>query len=206
MSNSSIWPINRTLSSATTPDQSVPGNDGNERVLHILHSSSITRASPSDCLASYQGHLLGGSYSSAEMQSVYSTVPADWVTRWESLTPLQRCSQFILQSQPTGLLVGRVLQLDRDAVSVFYSQCIPQSQSTGLLVGKVLHLYRDAVSLFYSPSRLGYSLGRSYTSAEMQSMYSTLPADWATRWEGLTARQRCSQCILQSQQTGLCIF
>ena len=32
-----------TLSGSTTPGQSVPGNDGNESVLHILQSSSITR-------------------------------------------------------------------------------------------------------------------------------------------------------------------
>ena len=40
-------------------------------------SSSITRASPTDSLASYRRHSLeGGSYSSEEMQPVYS---ADWV-------------------------------------------------------------------------------------------------------------------------------
>ena len=32
---SSIWPIDRTLSGATTPGQSGPGSDGNEGVLHI---------------------------------------------------------------------------------------------------------------------------------------------------------------------------
>ena len=36
MSNSSIQPIERTLSGAITLGQSEPGNDGNERVLHIL--------------------------------------------------------------------------------------------------------------------------------------------------------------------------
>ena len=56
MSNCSIWPIDRTLSDATTPGQSVPEKDGNEGVLHI--SLSITGASPSDCLMSYQGHSL----------------------------------------------------------------------------------------------------------------------------------------------------
>ena len=30
------------------------------------------------CLVSYLGHSLGVSYPSAEMQSVYSTDPADW--------------------------------------------------------------------------------------------------------------------------------
>ena len=44
--------------------------------LAFPQSTSITWASPSDCLVSYPEHSLGESYSSAEMQSVYSTV--DW--------------------------------------------------------------------------------------------------------------------------------
>ena len=43
----------------------------------VSQSSSITGASPSDCLMSYLGHLLQGSYLSAEMQSVYSTAQVD---------------------------------------------------------------------------------------------------------------------------------
>ena len=39
---SSIWPINRTLSGATTLGQSEPGSYGNEWILRILQSSSIT--------------------------------------------------------------------------------------------------------------------------------------------------------------------
>ena len=34
-SNSSIWSIDRTLSGATTPNQSGPGSDGKEKVLRI---------------------------------------------------------------------------------------------------------------------------------------------------------------------------
>ena len=41
---SSIWPIDRTLSGATTTGQSGPGSNGNERVLNISQSSSITEA------------------------------------------------------------------------------------------------------------------------------------------------------------------
>ena len=48
--SSSIWFIDRTLLRATTP--------GNEMVLHIPQSSSITRASLTDCLVSYPGHSL----------------------------------------------------------------------------------------------------------------------------------------------------
>ena len=70
--------MDRTLSGATTPDQSWSKSDSNNGVLHILQSSSTTDASPSDCLFSYPGHLLEGSYSSVEMQLVYSIVPADW--------------------------------------------------------------------------------------------------------------------------------
>ena len=49
MQFSSIWPIDRTLSGATTLDQSWPGRDGNIEVLCIPQSSRITGTSPSDC-------------------------------------------------------------------------------------------------------------------------------------------------------------
>ena len=74
---SSIWPIDRTLSGATTPGQSGPGGDDSEGVLRISQSCRITGTSLSDCLMSYLGHV-GESYPSAEMQSVYSSAPADW--------------------------------------------------------------------------------------------------------------------------------
>ena len=72
---SSIWAIDRTLSVATTQGLSGSGSDGNEEILHIPKISSITGASPSDCLGSYRGHLLGESYLSAEMQLEYSAGP-----------------------------------------------------------------------------------------------------------------------------------
>ena len=77
---SSIWPIDRTLSGATTQDQSGPRSDVNKEVLRIPQSSSISGASPSDCLVSYPGHSLrwGGSYLSAEKQSVYFAAPINW--------------------------------------------------------------------------------------------------------------------------------
>ena len=55
---SPVWPIDRTLSGATTPDQSRPGSDSNERVQHLPQSSSITGTSPSDCLVPYPGQSL----------------------------------------------------------------------------------------------------------------------------------------------------
>ena len=54
MQFSSIWPVDRTLSGATTLDLSGPGSDGNEGVLHIPQNSSITETSPSDCLFSFK--------------------------------------------------------------------------------------------------------------------------------------------------------
>ena len=70
--------MDRALSGATTPGQSGPGSNGNEGVLRIPQSSNTAGTSPSDCLVLYPGHSLG----------------------WGGLTPLQRCSQCILQPQP----------------------------------------------------------------------------------------------------------
>ena len=49
----------RALSGATTLGHSGPGSGGNEGVLLIPQSSSITGTSPLDCLVSYLGHSLG---------------------------------------------------------------------------------------------------------------------------------------------------
>ena len=76
---SSIWPIDKTLSDATTPGHSGLGSDDIEGVLRIPQSSSITGISQSDCLVSYQGYSLG-----------------------ECFTPLPRWSRCILQPLPTG--------------------------------------------------------------------------------------------------------
>ena len=133
------------------------------------------------------GHSLvgGGSYLSAEMQSVFSAPLADQAIGHflgKGLTPLQRCSQCILQPKPTG----------------------PQD----ILWGRVLPLCRDVVGVFCSPSRLGHRTffgGGSYLSAEMSSVFSAPLADQARGHflgGGLTPLQRCSQCILQPQPTG----
>ena len=44
MTNIFIWPLDRTQLSATTPWQSGTGSNGNEEVLYIPQSSSITEA------------------------------------------------------------------------------------------------------------------------------------------------------------------
>ena len=78
----SIWPIDRTLSGATTPSLSGPRSDSKEMVLRIPQSPSINRTSPLDCLVSWIGQSLRCRvyYPSAEKQSMYSTVSADWAT------------------------------------------------------------------------------------------------------------------------------
>ena len=51
-----IWPIDRTLSGASTPGQNGPGSDSNKGVLDIPLSSSIIVVSRLDCLVSYPEH------------------------------------------------------------------------------------------------------------------------------------------------------
>ena len=70
----------RILSGANSLDQSEPGSNSNDGILHIPQSFSITGTLPSD-LVTYPGHWLGErSYPFAEKQLVYSTAPADWAT------------------------------------------------------------------------------------------------------------------------------
>ena len=72
----SIWSLFWTLSGATTPGQSGPWRDDNERSFHISQSSVITATSASNCL--------------------------EYCLAWVGLTVLQRNSRCILQPQPTG--------------------------------------------------------------------------------------------------------
>ena len=51
---SSNRPIDKILSGAKTQGKTGPRSDGNEDILRIPQSSSITGTSPSDCLVSYQ--------------------------------------------------------------------------------------------------------------------------------------------------------
>ena len=71
--------MNRTLPGATTPCQSGPESDGNKGILCSPQSSSITGILPSDCLVSYPEHSMVESYTSTEMQLVYSAALANWV-------------------------------------------------------------------------------------------------------------------------------
>ena len=75
----SIWPIDRTLSGATTWSQSGLGSNSNEGVLYIPQSSK-TGSLPLDGLVSYLRHSLGGSLTPLQrcIRCIYSTAPADW--------------------------------------------------------------------------------------------------------------------------------
>ena len=61
----------------TTPGQSEPGSDGNKGIPLIPQSTSITGSSTSVLFSVISGTLVGESYLSSEIQSVYSAVPAD---------------------------------------------------------------------------------------------------------------------------------
>ena len=73
------------ISDTITSGQSEPGSDGNKKVLPIPYSSSITGALPSECSASKPGLSFGESYFTAEVQSVYSAVAADWAPEIKEL-------------------------------------------------------------------------------------------------------------------------
>ena len=73
MSNNSICLRDRSLSGAIPPAKSGSGINGNEGVLCIPQSFSITGVLPSDCLLSHPGHSWVA-YSSADMQFMSSSV------------------------------------------------------------------------------------------------------------------------------------
>ena len=82
MSNNSIWPIDMILSGAAALGQSGLESNGNEGVLCVLQSTSITGASLADSFVPYPGHSLGrGSYPSAELQSEYSSALTGWADK-----------------------------------------------------------------------------------------------------------------------------
>ena len=100
---------------------------------------------------------------------------------WEGLTPLQRCSQRILQPKSTGPQDTRLGWSYPPAEMQSAYSAAQIDWATGHSLGRVLPLCRDAVGVFYSPNRLGHR---------------TLV------WEGLTPLQRCSRRILQPKSTG----
>ena len=119
----------KKLACAATTGQGELRRDGIEEVFLISQSTCITGASPSDCFASYPGHLLGEVLPSAEMQLVYSTSPAKWATR---------------------TLIGGGLTLCRDAVGVFY---IPREVGKDDLQN-VMKLKRIKITIIYDHPQL----------------------------------------------------
>ena len=71
MSNSSIWPIDKTLSGATTPSQCGPGSNDNEGLICIPQNSVLLALHPKIVSCYMQDTCWVGE--TAEMQSIYST-------------------------------------------------------------------------------------------------------------------------------------
>ena len=95
---SSIWPIDRTLSGATTLSESEPGSDSNKGVLYIPQAPALLKH---------------------HHQIVWCHIQD---TRWERLTPLQKCSRCILQPSRLGKLslkLSRPFSLQRPYALVF---------------------------------------------------------------------------------------
>ena len=90
MTNSLLFPMDRTSSGATTPNQNRFGSDDNKDLLSIPQSFK-TKVSSSDCLISYPGN------------SFYA------------FTPLHRCSLIILDPLPSSIKPD---QIDLRAMAV----------------------------------------------------------------------------------------
>ena len=120
MLNSSIWPIDRTLPDATTPDQSGSGSDGNEVVFRIRQSSSITEVSSLDSLVSYTGHSFDA-----------------------RLTPLQRCSRYILQPQPTDQNDSSFEPYERQRGNLSNNNCMCKTKVSQVpnYLSKIIHTF-----------------------------------------------------------------
>ena len=163
---SSIYPIDRTLLGATTPTQNGPGSDGNEGVLRIPQSFSITGTSPSDCLVSYSGQLLGGaSYPFAEVQSVYYPVQADSSTVTEERSEYIHAYPHWQRDKNQQLPSQRGLE---------YADCISLETSVKLRVlGMTLNYIQwwYSVSVFFGvPLRCCYLLTLAETESQLHSL------------------------------------
>ena len=80
MLKSSSWPIDQTLSSATSLSKSGPGSDGNEDLLNISRPPALLDPHHQIFSVIFRTRFGGESHLSSDMQSVYSTAPANWVT------------------------------------------------------------------------------------------------------------------------------
>ena len=132
----------------------------------------------------------GESYSSAEMQSVYSTDKATadrdiGDSLGEVLPPLRGYIQCILQPQPTGPQETHWEGPNShysDAVCVFYSH---SRQDHRRLIGRSLTPITRMHSVYSTVAAdwvTEHALVGSYPSAELQSVYFTAQANWAMRY------------------------
>ena len=108
-------------------------------VFSISQISSITGASPSDCLVSYPGNsLVVMSCPSTEMQLVNSTALADWADYFlESYLCFYKINHFIsLSTQPIFAFLQRIVMISfctaikRDLVSFFRFPLLSHIQSS----------------------------------------------------------------------------
>ena len=136
----SIWPIKRTLSCETTPGQSGPGSDVNER--SVPHSPKLqhTGTSPSDC----------------QIQDTFGG----------SVIPLQICSQCILQPQPTGqgtttVLLQRIIWALNNPLRLICHWAIKHKSNSNNLINHIVS------SRFFArtPSRILRILFVDFTKA-----------------------------------------
>ena len=208
-SNKSIWPIDRTLSGATTPGQRGPGSMAMKEYSALPKAQLLLK--PHHQIVDCHRTLVGGVLPLCrDAVGVFCSLSrlGQHDTCWGSLTPLQRCSRCILQSQPIGPTRHSLGESYPSAEMQSVYSAVSADWANTTLVGGVLPLCRDAVGVFCSLSRLGqhdthwgsltplqrcsrcilqsqpigptgHSLGESYPSAEMQSVYSTAPADLA---------------------------
>ena len=123
MLNRSIWPIDRTLSSATTPGQSGLGSNGKERVFHISQSSRTGASSyRSFSVISRTFIRRGGLFLGRDSVNVfYSPIPhfpklQGWslAIRWFNVIPRTLIEW-----------MGVLTPLCRDAISIFYNTTPP---------------------------------------------------------------------------------
>ena len=154
---------------------------------------------------SYSRHSFGASYPSTKMQSEYSIrvgcdglVSYPWSWLGAGITILQRLSWCILQLQPTGPLVGGIWLLCKDAVRIFCSpsqlgwdgflsyqgQWLERSVTpTPLLKCSRSILQPQLTGLRWLSIISRTMVGEKcypHPPAEMQSIYSTAPAGYAT--------------------------
>ena len=156
MLNSSIWPIDRTLSGATTPGQSGIGGKGNERVLHISQKAKVKLATIVDgnpkapfSIATTQ-RCKEGHNSFPRIALLYPwNVP--YIAEWKA----RRYQVPFFES-----LVWRDLELNPAKLQHYWSLIRLFSVISKRLVGGVLPFYKDAVRVFCSPSGLGSLLLR----------------------------------------------